>query len=152
MSFYYVGIDPGKSGAITVMNQLSDNGKIYMDSKPFDEEILIDICKELSGEKVKCCLEKVNAMPGQGVTSMFNFGQNFGFIQGVLKSFGIPFQLVPPQKWKKEFSVNSNKNTSIECAKRLFPNISLKRTERCKKDDDGIAESMLMAEYARRRL
>ena len=152
MSYYYMGIDPGKSGAITVMNQLSDNGKIYIDSKPFDEEVLINICKELCGGEVKCCLEKVNAMPGQGVTSMFNFGQNFGFIQGVLKSFGIPFQLVPPQKWKKEFSVTSNKNTSIDCARRLFPNISLKRTERCKKDDDGIAESMLMAEYARRRL
>ena len=69
-------------------------------------------------------------MPGQGVVSMFNFGQNYGFIQGVLKAYNIPFELVPPAKWKKEFSVTSDKNTSIEVAKRLFPNVNLKATER----------------------
>lgn len=149
----YIGIDPGKNGAITVMNQLSQSGRIYIEAKPFSEDVLISLCKEISEEpSKKCCLEKVNAMPGQGVTSMFNFGQNFGFIQGVLKSFEIPYQLVTPQRWKKEFGITADKNTSIECAKRLFPNISLKRTERCRKDDDGIAESMLMAEYARRKL
>ena len=91
-------------------------------------------------------------MPGQGVVSMFNFGQNFGFIQGVLKAYEIPFELVPPQKWKKEFSVTSDKNTSIEVAKRLFPGVNLKATEKCKKDHDGMAEALLMAEYARRHL
>ena len=83
---------------------------------------------------------------------MFKFGENFGFIQGVLKSLGIPYELVRPQKWKKEFSITADKNTSIEVCKRLFPGVDLKRTERCRKDDDGIAEALLMAEYARRKL
>lgn len=90
-------------------------------------------------------------MPGQGVTSMFSFGENFGFIKGLLEAFGIPYELVRPQKWKKEFSI-SEKNQSVEVCKRLFPGESLKRTPRCKKDHDGMAEALLMAEYARRRL
>ena len=57
-----------------------------------------------------------------------------------------------PQKWKKEFSVTSDKNTSIEVAKRLFPNVNLKATARCKKDHDGMAEALLIAEYCRRKL
>ena len=75
---------------------------------------------------------------------------NFGFIQGVLKAYGIPYELVTPQKWKKEFSCTSDKNTSIEVCKRLFPNVNLKATDRCKKYHDGMAEALLIAEYGRR--
>lgn len=147
----YIGIDPGKNGGIALLSDY------VVECHTFSEEKLIerlDTCRKflIDGDGVKCVLEKVNAMPGQGVVSMFNFGQNFGFIQGVLKAYNIPFELVPPQKWKKEFSVTSDKNTSIEVAKRLFPNVNLKATERCKKDHDGIAEALLMAEYARRKL
>lgn len=49
-----------------------------------------------------CCLERVGARPGQGVTSMFKFGENFGFIQGLLTACSIPYGLVTPQKWKRE--------------------------------------------------
>ena len=96
------------------------------------------------------CVEKVGAMPGQGVTSMFNFGKNVGYIEGVLETLGIPYQLVPPQKWKKEFSLGSDKKQSIEVCKRLFPDISLRRTDKCRTDDDGMAEALLMALYAQR--
>ena len=89
-------------------------------------------------------------MPGQGVTSCFSFGQNFGFILGLLRALVIPFELVRPQKWKKEFSCTSDKNTSIEVAKRLFPGVDLRRTPKCQKPHDGICEALLMAEYARR--
>lgn len=108
--------------------------------------------KYLKGSPCVACLEHVSAMPGQGTTSMFTFGQNFGFIQGVLTAYGIPFELVRPQKWKKEFSITGDKNSSIAVCKRLFPNVSLLRTERCRKEDDGMAEALLMAEYARRKL
>lgn len=91
-------------------------------------------------------------MPGQGVTSMFKFGENFGFIQGLLMAYSIPYELVTPQKWKKEFQVTGDKNSSISVCKRLFPDVPLRRTDRCKKDHDGMAEALLMAEYARRRL
>ena len=91
-------------------------------------------------------------MPGQGVVSMFTFGTGWGRIMGVLDALRIPYELVRPQKWKKAFSVTSDKNSSIAVCKRLFPDVSLKRTERCVKDDDGMAEALLMAEYARRKL
>lgn len=99
-----------------------------------------------------CCLEHVGARPGQGVTSMFSFGENFGFIQGLLTAYSIPFELVRPQKWKKEFSITADKNSSIDVCNRLFPDVSLLATPKCKKPSDGIAEALLMAEYAKRRL
>lgn len=156
----YIGIDPGKNGGIAVIHDKLPKPIDVTVYKYSDDDLIdvIDVCTKGSSiavhrdEEIKCVLEKVNAMPGQGVVSMFNFGQNFGFIQGVLKSYEIPFELVPPQKWKKEFSVTSDKNTSIEVVKRLFPNVNLKATERCKKDHDGMAEALLMAEYARRKL
>lgn len=152
----YIGIDPGKNGGMSVIQVLE--GKQIIEVFPYSEDNLIVFLRRchnsnfLGGGDIKCVLEKVNAMPGQGVVSMFNFGQNYGFIQGVLKAYNIPFELVPPQKWKKEFSVTSDKNTSIEVAKRLFPQVNLKASERCKKDHDGMAEALLMAEYARRKL
>jgi crossover junction endodeoxyribonuclease RuvC len=103
-------------------------------------------------DKAICCLEHVSAMPGQGVTSMFNFGQNFGWIQGLLEAHGIPYELVRPQKWKKEFSITGDKNSSIAVCKRLFPDVSLLPTERCRKDNDGMAEALLLCEYARRHM
>lgn len=144
----YIGIDPGKNGGIAVITD-----KSYV-VHSFSEDNLLNIMDiwEVAFDSVgvKCVLEKVNAMPNQGVVSMFNFGQNYGFIQGVLKAYNIPFELVPPQKWKKEFSCTSDKNTSIEVCKRLFPNVNLKATDRCKKDHDGMAEALLIAEYGRR--
>ena len=145
----YIGVDPGKNGGIAKIN--TDTG--FVKTVTFSEESLIS---ELEGyfmfdkSPLRCVLEKVNAMPGQGVVSMFNFGQNYGFIQGVLKAYRIPYELVTPQKWKKEFSCTSDKNTSIEVCKRLFPNVNLKATDRCRKDHDGIAEALLIAEYGRR--
>ena len=145
----YIGIDPGKNGGIAFIDTFQQSYDVYV----FSEETLLKKLYRFSKYKtdsIKCVLEKVNAMPGQGVVSMFNFGQNYGFIQGVLKAYGIPYELVTPQKWKKEFSCTSDKNTSIEVCKRLFPNVNLKATERCKKDHDGIAEALLIAEYGRR--
>lgn len=112
----------------------------------------LETLRQFSYFPVRAVVEKVGAMPGQGVVSMFKFGENFGMIQGILQAFGIPYELVTPQKWKKEFGVTADKNTSIEVCKRLFPDVNLKRTERCKKEHDGMAEALLMAEYARRHM
>jgi len=151
----YIGIDAGKNGAIAVI--FADDHKSIKQVEiysPFDEKEYIRMLSDLNNgdEEVVCCLEKVTAMPKQGVVSMFNFGMNFGWIQGVLMAKNIPYELVTPQKWKKEFSITSDKNTSIAVAKRLFPTVNLKQTDRCKKDHDGMAEALLMAEYARRKL
>lgn len=96
-------------------------------------------------------MEHVSAMPGQGVTSMFHFGEGFGWLQGMLEAYEIPYELVRPQKWKKEFSVTADKNTSIEVCKRLFHGVNL-IPPGCRKEHDGMAEALLMALYAKRRL
>ena len=141
----YIGVDPGKSGGIAIIDS---DGVIAF---PFSEErLLIELDGIAQEYECICYLEHVHAMPKQGVSSTFNFGMNFGFIQGVLKAYEIPYELVTPQKWKKEFSCTSDKNTSIEVCKRLFPGVNLKATDRCKKDHDGIAEALLIAEYGRR--
>lgn len=156
----FIGIDPGKNGAMAIICTDDHKSITKIDIvSPFDDKEYIHYlsmaCYEpclLEENTAICCLEKVSAMPKQGVVSMFNFGMNFGWIQGVLQAKKIPYELVTPQKWKKEFSVTADKNTSIDVAKRLFPTVSLKQTERCKKDHDGMAEALLMAEYARRKL
>ena len=145
----YIGIDPGKSGAMAILHS---NGEVEV--IPFDamkySVALAHVTHKTEG--VTCCVEKVGAMPGQGVVSMFNFGHNLGVIEGLLRGYSIPYQLVPPQTWKKEFSLSSDKAKSIEVCQKLFPDVSLLATERSRKPNDGMAEALLMAEYARRKL
>lgn len=156
-----IGIDPGKDGAMAVLWPKREPGdssfvhegpKVYAFDKEQYRGALTAVLPHRLDYRIVCVLEHVGAMPGQGSVSMFNFGQNFGWIQGVLDAYGIPYELIRPQKWKKEFSCTSDKNTSIEVARRLFPNVDLRRTERCKGPHDGKCEALLMAEYARRRL
>jgi len=145
-----VGIDPGKSGGFAILR----DGKCVRAKKWDDVEFIAAMqwVADQTLSSIRVCVEKVGAMPHQGVTSMFNFGVSFGFIQGVLQAYGIPYQLVPPGTWKKEFGLTSDKQTSVDVCRRLFPDVSLLPTERCKVPSDGLAESLLMAEYARRKL
>lgn len=148
-----IGIDPGKSGALAVIYTDENNEPFRVKVVPFDPWVYREVLETcVDNNRVVCCVEKVGAMPGQGVVSMFNFGHNFGFIEGMLHSRRIPYQLVPPQTWKKEFSLSSDKQASIDVCKKLFPDISLLATPRSRKDSDGMAEALLMAEYARRKL
>lgn len=147
-----IGIDPGASGALGIIYSDENGNPIRIKVIPFEELAYRDALATCVDSRVVCCLEKVGAMPGQGVVSMFNFGRNFGFIQGLLQANKIPYQLVPPQTWKKEFSLSSDKQGSIDVCKRLFPDINLLATPRSRKENDGMAEALLMAEYARRKL
>lgn len=152
MKTVFIGIDPGKSGGIACID--TESGIRY--TVPYSDKDLADLCRDESWrgntEHIMCCLEKVGARPGQGVVSMFSFGQSVGYIKGVLESFRIPYQEITPQKWKKEFGLNSEKAASAEVCRKLFPEVSLLATPRCKKPHDGMAEALLMAEYARRKL
>ncbi len=142
----YAGIDPGHNGGIALIDE---SGKIVWLTIYSDYD-LRRISEKYSDAAY--VVEHVGAMPGQGVTSMFNFGKSFGYILGVLETNKCRHELVRPQRWKAEFGVTSNKNTSIEVAQRLFPKANLFRTERCTKKHDGMAEALLMAEFARRRM
>jgi crossover junction endodeoxyribonuclease RuvC len=150
MKTIFIGIDPGKSGGIACI----DTEKSLAYTEPYNDKALIDLCSIAShcNQDVVCCLEKVGARPGQGVVSMFSFGQSVGYIKGVLEAFRIPYQEITPQKWKREFGLNSEKAASAEVCRKLFPDISLLATPKCKKPHDGMAEALLMAEYARRKL
>jgi crossover junction endodeoxyribonuclease RuvC len=146
VSKIFIGIDPGKSGGIAVI----EDGQAR--TVPYSDDALHnDLCRIKPAGAV-CCLEKVGAMPGQGVTSMFNFGVSYGYIMGVLETYRIPYQEIPPQRWKKEFGLNSDKAASVEVCRKLFPDVNLLATPRCRKPHDGMAEALLLAEYARRKL
>lgn len=144
----FIGIDPGKSGAIAIIRE---DGTV--DTAIFSEEAYKHLIAQYRYGSF-AVVEQVCGFspPGFkiGATSIFNFGLNYGWIQGVLFAFGVPYQTVTPQKWKKHFGLSKDKSLSIQCAKRLFPNVSLYRTDRCTIAHDGIAEALLMAEYARR--
>ena len=149
----YIGIDPGKNGGYAIIAE-SETGKAVF-AYPWDDMFFameMASIMQRKAEGIVAAVEKVGAMPGQGVTSMFSFGKNAGFIEGVLTALGIPYQLIPPKKWKGEFGLNSDKAASVAVCKRLFPDVDLRPTSRCRKDSDGMAEALLMAEYARRKL
>lgn len=142
----YIGIDPGsRSGAYAFMTG-EDNVEVY----EWDNDGFVESMKALSRSKCFAVVEKVGAMPKQGISSTWVFAENYGYIQGVLHALSIPFQLVPPRVWKKEFSLTSDKAKSIEVCHRLFPDVNLKRTERSRNDDNNFAEAVLMSEYGRR--
>ena len=150
------GIDPGVSGAICVL----EKGKILevyemptmIDGKKNKRqvngaEVTNIFLKELSYEKkeAKVVVEQVNAMPGQGVTSMFNFGQSFGVIKGVCAALRLPVYFVRPVKWKKYFNlIKTNKDASRTKVIEIFPNISSKIS---RKKDSNKADSILIAKY-----
>lgn len=148
----FVGIDPGKSGGIAYI-RTDASGKIFDTlALPLNSKNLLGFSLLLqSYDKTEriVVLEQVHSMPGQGVASMFTFGEGFGYIKGVLEKSDVEYELVPPAKWKKALGVTSEKQTSIDKAKELFPDTDFFATPRCKKESDGLCEAMLMAEYGR---
>ena len=118
-----IGIDPGLSGAIAILenNQVINIFEIPVMSegkknkRQINSALLVSLLRENinKSEEVAVVVEQVNAMPGQGVTSMFNFGQTFGAIKGICAALDLPIFFVRPSKWKKHFElINSSKDSS----------------------------------------
>lgn len=145
---YYLGVDPGAHGGFAILKDNEIESYFLFDKQTFLNAMF---CLSRKQERTMCCIEKVHAMPKQGSVSMFNFGVNFGWLKGVLDAYEIPYQEIPPQTWKKEFGLNSKKERSIEVCQQLFPEANLVPHNH-RTAHDGIAESLLMAEYARRKL
>ena len=149
------GIDPGISGAISVL----ENKKII---EVFDMPTMIDgkknkrqvngaqvtnIIKEKlnSNKETVVVVEHVNAMPGQGVTSMFNFGQSFGVIKGICSALSLPIHFVRATKWKKHFNlIKTNKDASRTKVIEAYPEIS---SQLSRKKDANKADAILIARY-----
>ena len=101
--------------------------------------------KTYEKKNIKVVIEQVSAMPGQGVTSMFNFGQSFGILKGICSAMQLPIYFVRPAKWKKYFNlINSEKDASRTRAIEIFPYFS---SNLSKKKDSNKADAILIASY-----
>ena len=152
-----IGIDPGINGAICFFKKgkvidvidmptmaEGKKNKRQINCQQVFNEIFSKIQKDPT-ENIKVVVEKVSAMPGQGVTSMFNFGQSFGAIKGICAAMQLPIYFVHPAKWKKYFDlINSQKDASRTKAIEIFPKIS---SVLSKKKDANKADAILIASF-----
>ena len=148
-----VGIDPGLKGAVAFLNSEAKGNQILVRDMPTvptgqgdKREINLPELAALvkSGSVDFAVVEQVGAMPGQGVTSMFNFGRSYGGILGVLAGLGIATYRVTPGKWKKVMGVSSDKDQARRVASELMP---LSSESWPLKKHDGRAEAALIALY-----
>ena len=152
-----IGIDPGISGSICffqdgsimdvlempTMTEGKKNKKQVNGSQIFNE--ISERIKKIEKRDIKVVIEHVTAMPGQGVTSMFNFGQSFGILKGICSAMQLPVYFVRPAKWKKYFNlINSEKDASRTKAIEIFPYFS---SQLSKKKDINKADAILIASF-----
>lgn len=151
----YIGIDPGLSGAIAVFDmkkghlsvidmpvvEVERNGKKKRELSP----AMLAHVLGLIGKPSTAFVERVGAMPGQGVSSVFSFGRSLGTIEGALAALQIPMTLVVPQAWQKACGVRGGKDGSRQRAAELFPNFADLFS---RKKDDGRADAACLAWYA----
>ena len=152
-----IGIDPGISGSICffedgkileviempVMTEGKKNKKQVNGAQIYNE--FLKRINKKKDDEVRVVIEQVSAMPGQGVTSMFNFGQSFGILKGICSAMQLPMFFVRPAKWKKYFNlINSQKDASRTRAIEIFPYFS---TQLSKKKDSNKADAILIASF-----
>ena len=151
-----IGVDPGISGSICffedgkileviempVMTEGKKNKKQVNGAQIYNE-----FSKRINrkDDEIRVVIEQVSAMPGQGVTSMFNFGQSFGILKGICSAMQLPMFFVRPAKWKKYFNlINAEKDASRTKVIEMFPKISQKLS---RKKDNNKADAILIAKY-----
>ena len=150
-----IGIDPGLSGGIAVLedNKVKDmfDMPVMADGKKNKRQLNSALLAQLVKDNIKdiedtaIVVEQVNAMPGQGVTSMFNFGQSFGAIKGICAALGLPIFFVRPAKWKKYFElINSSKDASRTKVIEMYPALAENLS---KKKDVNKSDAILIARY-----
>ena len=150
-----IGIDPGLSGAIAILEEKKVIGVFEMpvmaegkkNKRQLNSAQLVNIIQDNlnNREEAIIVVEQVNAMPGQGVTSMFNFGQTFGAIKGVCAALKLPIYFVRPSKWKKHFElINASKDSSRTKVIEMYPSLSNQLT---KKKDVNKSDAILIARF-----
>ena len=152
-----IGIDPGISGSICffedgkiadviempTMTEGKKNKKQVNGSQIYNE--ISKRVNKFQNKDIRVIVEQVSAMPGQGVTSMFNFGQSFGILKGICSAMRLPIYFVRPAKWKKYFNlINSEKDASRTRAIEIFPYFSAQLS---KKKDANKADAILIASF-----
>jgi len=144
----FLGIDPGASGGVGNLSVRLSDGRLrnyhadgFKNKTPLEIYHMIHFSRP--GQDAFAILEKVHAMPKQGVSSTFKFGQSFGMLEGYLVAAGIPHELVSPAVWQRKLGCLSkgDKNVTKAAAQRLFPDIKITH---------ATADALLLAEYGRR--
>ena len=150
-----IGIDPGLSGAVAIL----ENNKVInifdipvmtegkKNKRQLNSALLVSLIKKntVNQDEVAVVVEQVNAMPGQGVTSMFNFGQTFGALKGICAALELPIFFVRPSKWKKHFElINSSKDASRTKVIEMYPKLS---NQLSKKKDVNKSDAILIARF-----
>ena len=152
-----IAIDPGISGSLCFFEEgkiidivempnmaAGKKNKRQVNGAQIYNEISLRI-KNFQKENIKVVIEQVSAMPGQGVTSMFNFGQSFGVIKGICSALSLPIYFVRPTKWKKHFNlIKTHKEASRTKVIEVYPEISCKLS---RKKDSNKADAILIARY-----
>lgn len=138
----YVGIDPGKSGSVALLNDVGTIVDVLRNEMPL-YELATKIASAVRGFHATALIEKVNAMPKQGVSSTFKFGESFGQLQGVIAACGIPCEFVLPRRWQQKMGCLSggDKNVTKARAMAIWPMQKITHKE---------ADALLIAEYYRR--
>jgi crossover junction endodeoxyribonuclease RuvC len=148
-----LGIDPGLSGALALYDTSEQTVEVFdmpvlelvRNGKKKGEVSAQALANLLAGRGIKAAyLERVNAMPGQGVTSVFSFGRSTGIVEGILAAYDIPTTLVTPQAWQKAVGQRAGKDGSRERAMQLFP---AQADLFQRKKDDGRSDAALIAYY-----
>jgi hypothetical protein len=163
----HIGIDPGKNGGIFFYEKGSYLFKqIPLIGKEFDVKALSDIFSEYSEYFCYAVIEDVHSIFGASAGATFDFGFGCGLLEGILVSHGIPYTKVQPKKWQAEMfegiplqqkpsstgkTVQKDTKRMAEmAAKRLFPSIDLRMSDKCKKSHDGKVDALLICEYCKR--
>jgi hypothetical protein len=148
---YYLGIDPGLSGGMAVVTAHGPLLATFPFAKATNHEIAETLEEWSRRYRPRAVLEKVGAMPGQGVCAMFTFGVSYGFLQGLLTAFQIPFIDVRPQKWQQRLSISPRKKTEgkPEFKKRLQAKAHQRWPSRIKELTLATSDAALIAEYLR---
>lgn len=172
MEKLYIGIDVGSKGFISMQkNGVWEHYSIEDNDLYQLSEIMLKA--RMDNDSIACVIEDVHPIFGSSAKATFQFGFNKGYLIGLLAANQIPYTLVAPKEWQREMWINADivatykqvvvkgketlrkevntKQTSINACKRLFPTMDLRKSQRSKKIDDNKVDSILMAEYARRK-
>lgn len=168
---YYIGIDPGVKGCISIVDEIGkfvESFFLLKNTKNVDAVEISNTLLNLSKYEDNChvIIENIHAIFGSSAKGTFNFGFIAGLIEGVIATIGLPYTKVNPKIWQKEMfrgvnvitkpsttgktQVIDTKKMSFLASHRIFPTVDLRRTSKCKNEDDNFSDSLLMAEYGRR--
>ena len=157
---YIIGIDPGLSGGVRIINKAGvATQSMAMPTVKLGKKNVLDL-KSLNyiihdHKPCTVVIEAQQAMPKQGVSSMFSIGKGFGQLEGLCVGLDVPYHIIRPREWQKEMFTGlpkgNTKDHSKLIAQRLFPHITFKKSDRCINIHDGMTDAILIAEYGRRK-